>query len=414
MHDITKRILAFNQDRLPETLPVKYQCMTENMFRFFRGTDHVFYEDLHRAHELPPAPLAWVCGDLHLENFGSYKSDNRLVYFDLNDFDEAILAPASMELVRMVTSILIAFDSLKIDPRKAINMAKVFLKSYSATLAGGKAYYIEPQTAKGIVCTFLTNASKKTKKYELRKQVAKDSKKRAFLVNDSKHLALDPFLKRELCHHVTQWIMYNSDGPYNYEVLDAAFRLAGTGSLGLKRYIFLLRSLKDPKKYLLMEMKQAAPSCLRPYIKTKQPSWDSEANRVTAIQCRMQNVPPALLSSTLFKNDSYIIQEMQPEKDSIDFKLISNRYRDIYRVIDDMGLLTASAQLRSSGRQGSAIADKLVAFGTSDKWHHGILSYAKGYVRTVKKDFANFSADIRQMGAPAGKTPKKIPPKASR
>ena len=44
---------------------------------------------------LPHSPVCWICGDLHIENFGSYKGDNRLVYFDLNDFDESILAPVS-------------------------------------------------------------------------------------------------------------------------------------------------------------------------------------------------------------------------------------------------------------------------------------------------------------------------------
>ncbi len=75
---------------------IKYKLMTENMFRFFRGTCHLFYEDLSKTNTIPPAPLTWICGDLHLENFGSYKGDNRLVYFDLNDFDESILAPGIM------------------------------------------------------------------------------------------------------------------------------------------------------------------------------------------------------------------------------------------------------------------------------------------------------------------------------
>ena len=28
-------------------------------------------------------PISWLCGDLHLENFGSFNRDNRLVYFDM-------------------------------------------------------------------------------------------------------------------------------------------------------------------------------------------------------------------------------------------------------------------------------------------------------------------------------------------
>src|ERR1700760_217002 len=121
MHDVTKRIIAFNESRLAKMRPLKYRLMMEHAFRFFRGTCHLFYEDLAAAEPLPLSPLAWICGDLHIENFGSYKGNNKLVYFDLNDFDEGLLAPASYEVVRMVTSIFIAFDNLDFEPEKAFN-----------------------------------------------------------------------------------------------------------------------------------------------------------------------------------------------------------------------------------------------------------------------------------------------------
>src|ERR1700753_660138 len=114
MSNIPERIIAFNKGLLPDMVKLKYEAMAENMYRFYRGTCHLFYEDFSKVEKIPTSPLTWVCGDLHLENYGSYKGDNRLVYFDLNDFDESILAPASWELARMVNSILLAFNSLKI------------------------------------------------------------------------------------------------------------------------------------------------------------------------------------------------------------------------------------------------------------------------------------------------------------
>ena len=41
-----------------------------------------------------------ICGDLHLENFGAYRTDAGDFRFDINDFDEALVAPASFDLVR--------------------------------------------------------------------------------------------------------------------------------------------------------------------------------------------------------------------------------------------------------------------------------------------------------------------------
>jgi len=211
------------------------------------------------------------------------------------------------------------------------------------------------------------------------------------LIDDPRHFEIDKFLKRELFHHITEWLLTNSEGPYNYEVIDAVFRLAGTGSVGLKRYAFLLKSINENgAKYILVDMKQAVQSSLYPYVTVPQPEWETEAHRIVAVQQRMQNIPPALLSTTTFRGDAYIIQEMQPVKDSINFNLIKDRYRDIYQVIDDMALLTASSQLRSAGRQSSASADELIAFGQNDQWQEAILKYALGYAKKVKKDYASF------------------------
>ena len=91
MPSVVSRILKFNKDRDPGYVRLKYSKMKENPFTFFRGTCHLFYEDLSRNDHFPSSPTGWITGDLHLENFGSYKGDNGLVYFDLNDFDEAVL-----------------------------------------------------------------------------------------------------------------------------------------------------------------------------------------------------------------------------------------------------------------------------------------------------------------------------------
>jgi len=392
MHHMTvvSRIKTFNQDRLPDMVDLKYKAMAENIFRFYRGTCHLFYEDLSKANAMPASPLTWICGDLHLENYGSFTGNNRLVYFDLNDFDESVLAPASWELVRMVTSIFLAFKTLKIEQKKAENMAALFLKSYSNTLISGKSNYIEPRTAKGIVCSFLKSASKRNEDRVIKKRTIKKKDKLIIMMDDPRHFEIDNFLKRELEHHVTNWIIHSNDGPYNYEVIDAVFRLAGTGSVGLKRYVFLLRSLKDENDYLLMEMKQAVPSSLAPYLDVKQPRWETEADRIVEVQQRMQNIAPAMLSRTVFQDEAYMIQELQHTKDSIDFNLIKDQYRDMYQVIDDMGMLTASAQLRSSGRQGSDIADKLIAFGKREDWQQEIIKYAIKYTDKVKSDYKQF------------------------
>ena len=389
MEKLDERLKAFNTGLLPEKVQLKYEAMAENAFRFFRGTCHLFYEDLASAEPLPLSPLAWICGDLHIENFGSYKGDNKLVYFDLNDFDEALLAPASYETVRMVTSIFIAFDNLGIASAKAMNMARLFTKTYSATLAKGKAISIDPRTAKGIVRDFLASATKSTYKDLLKKRTISKKKNIMLSLTDERHFKLHKKLRAELKAHIQSWIETSSDGPYNYKVISAVFRLAGTGSIGVKRYLFLLKSTNTRNKYLLLDMKQARSSSAAPYVPVQQLHWETEAARVIGVQHRMQNVTASLLSTTVFRGESYMIQELQPVKDTINFKLLKD-YRDMYRVVDDMAALTASAQLRSGGIQGSGTIDELMAFGQDQGWQESVIGYAQKYAATTKDYYKNY------------------------
>jgi uncharacterized protein (DUF2252 family) len=393
---IPERIKEFNKERLQQYCTLKYKLMSQSPFIFFRGTCHLFYEDLAKETNLPKSPLTWICGDLHLENFGSYKGDNRLPYFDLNDFDEAVLAPAVWELSRMVTSIFTGFDSLKINLNEAKTAADLFLKTYSATLAKGKSKYIEPETAKGIIKIFLDNVALRKQKQLIKERAAIKNGKLNFVIDNVHLYKLDRKLKKELLDYLAQWMKKNMSKQYGYKILDSAFRIAGTGSVGVKRYVFLVEKMQAEKKYLLVDMKQATRSSVQPYLETPQPAWVSEAERVVAVQGRMQNVSPAFLSSTVFKKEAYILKEMQPIADKINFLVIKDKYKDIKRVIEDMAMLTASAQLRSAGRQGSAIADELITFGQDKNWQKAILDYALNYSAQVKKDFSEFGDAYKQ------------------
>ena len=117
--DVVQRIQSFNAGRDPERLQLKYRAMRKGPFAFLRGTCHLFHERLPSGGVLASLPRVWVCGDLHLENFGSYKADNRLVYFDVNDFEEAVLAPASRDLVRLLASVRVGAESVGLPSARA-------------------------------------------------------------------------------------------------------------------------------------------------------------------------------------------------------------------------------------------------------------------------------------------------------
>jgi uncharacterized protein (DUF2252 family) len=391
---VFEQIANHHTGLLPAKVARKYKILIEDPFSFFRGTNQLFYEDLNNA-TFPISPACWICGDLHVENFGSYKGDNRLVYFDINDFDESVLAPAGYDLARFITSILVAFDELKITDQEAVKACEIFLKAYSKILADGSPRYIDRRTATGIVKKFLSIVEERTDKKLLAKRTIKQKNNLELSDKKGKQLVIDKDLKSSLITEFERWMKSNNQPPNDYKVLDARFRLAGTGSMGIKRYVFLIQKNSDRGKYMLIDMKQATPSSLQSYIRIPQPEWESEAHRMVYIQRMMQNIPPAQLSTLCFQGEHYLMQELQPTKDRINFKRIDHNVKTVWSVIEDMAMLTASAHLRSVGRKGSCSADELISFGNSNSWQNEIINYAWRYKRKVISDWLEFKNDLR-------------------
>ncbi|HEY5465222.1 MAG TPA: DUF2252 family protein [Hanamia sp.] len=388
MPSLFEKIDAYHAGLSPTKVARKYKLLTQNPFRFFRGTNSLFYEDMSRE-TIYDSPVCWICGDLHLENFGSYKGDNRLVYFDLNDFDECILAPVGWEIARALTSILIAFDALKITDEEAVKACEIFLQKYAKVLADGKPGYIETRTATGIVKKFLNSVEGRSQNELLAKRTVLKKGGLHLNCHKNKQMIIDKKLKKELIGAFKKWMESNNQPPNDYKVLDARFRIAGTGSIGIHRYVFLIEKNGDPNKHMLIDMKQATASSLTPFA-GPQPVWESEAQRMVSVQRVMQNITPAQLSTLFFEGESYLMQEMQPTKDRINFKMIQDDFKIVCSVIEDMAMLTASAHLRGIGRKGSCTADELINFGSDPNWQRELLNYATGYKKKVISDYTEF------------------------
>ena len=101
---IVKRIERYNRGREAERLAIKYARMRSSPFVFLRGTAHSSMKTGQGSSPLNAAPKTWICGDLHLENFGGYRAANDSECFDISDFDEAALAPVTWELARLASA----------------------------------------------------------------------------------------------------------------------------------------------------------------------------------------------------------------------------------------------------------------------------------------------------------------------
>ena len=387
--DVVFQIQAFNAGREAERLSIKYQRMHGNLFAFLRGTCHLFYQRLSAA-RLKAAPLVWICGDLHLENFGSYKGNNRLAYFDLNDFDEAALAPASWELVRFLTSLLVGAESLSISPSEARTLCSVFLDNYASSLALGKAFWIESETAQGVIRELLEGLRDRQRIKFIaahtvmkgKSRVLKLDGKKALAVSDAQRVAVTGFMAR---------FAKTQSQPEFFKVIDVARRIAGTGSLGVKRYTILVNGKGAPGGHYLLDLKESLASSVAPHFAALQPKWRSQARRIVEVQRRLQAVSVALLQPVRFEGNAYVLRELQPTEDRITLDGTPRTMSELKGVVGAMGQMVAWAQLRSAGREGSAIADDLIDFGLRKKWKEKLLVAAQACAVQVRKDSATFN-----------------------
>jgi uncharacterized protein (DUF2252 family) len=394
MGGVVERIIGYNSDREPERLALKYRRMRFNAFAFFRGTAHLFYEDWVKGNSLDSAPLAWLSGDLHLENFGSYKGDNRLGYFDLNDFDEAYLAPASWDLARFVTSLYLAADTLKIGDGATRVLGATFLDAYGTALHDGKARWVERATAEGIVRSLLRRVKRRTRRQLLDQMTKGRNKGRKFII-DGQHRLVVSRADRAAVVAGLKAFAASEHCPEDFggsflRVLDVARRIAGTGSLGISRFSVLVEGRGAPDGNFVLDLKEARRSALAPYAAAPQPHWPNEAARVVGVQRRAEAIAPALLHVVTMGRASFVLKELQPTIDrlTIDETTAGD---DIGLIMTTMGHVLSSSHLRGSGRQGSAIADDLVAFGGERWWVRDTIAFARRYRDVVKADFAEFA-----------------------
>ncbi|PZF74355.1 DUF2252 domain-containing protein [Taibaiella soli] len=393
MEDVVRRIVRFNETRLPDIMQRKYAAMSVDAFRFFRGSAHLFYEDLHKESLFKKQPSTWLCGDLHIENFGSYKGDNKLVYFDVNDFDEAVLAPFTWDVARMVTSILIGGKVLNIPNDGIRKMAGMYLDTYFLYLQKGKSKHVEAETAKGTLKQFLEKVEQRKMKALLAQRC--ELKKASLKLDDEKQLSLQEDNKGKLVAALAKWIDKSKDKRYQYALKDVAFRIAGTGSLGLKRYVFLGENMQG--KSTLIDMKECAPSSAVRWIKKEQPEWSSDAERVVWVQRMMQDTPPAMLTEYKFGNDWYMLKMLQPTDDKLNYQHLASDVPSLEQLMKDMGMLTASAHLRMTGRKGADTADALMEAASGEGLKKDILKLATDYCKQTFTYFQHF-ADAYQAG----------------
>jgi hypothetical protein len=127
-------------DVVEKDLEKKHRRMREGAFKFLRATYFRWAETIEAiCPDLANAPRVACVGDVHVENFGTWRdADSRLVW-GINDFDDAAVMPYAYDLVRLATSILLAPGH----PFSADRAAAAVLDGYRSGLSNPAAALLD-------------------------------------------------------------------------------------------------------------------------------------------------------------------------------------------------------------------------------------------------------------------------------
>ena len=126
-------------------LSEKHEKMADDSFAFLRATYWRWAETAEQFwHHLDDTPKVLAIGDIHLENFGTWRDDDGRLVWGVNDFDEAAEMPYVFDLIRLATSAVLAAKKNKVSAR---NFCEAILTGYSEGLACPRPFVLDEDTA---------------------------------------------------------------------------------------------------------------------------------------------------------------------------------------------------------------------------------------------------------------------------
>ncbi len=257
----------------------KYRKMVASAFSFYRGSNHLYWGDFAGDIRLrqfgSERTRIWLQADLHAHNFGAYDNDRGTIVYDLNDFDEVVIADYQYDVWRMAISLVLladeqpagTFSSGQID-----DILDTFAESYLDTVAGYRGNRDEVGRTFTAANTYgpLDNFLRDVKERESRREMLDEwssvtDGERRFDLSLSK-LAPAPALIAEQITAAMPTYAATTAGdlaeiPGYFDIKDIAERLgAGTGSLGTPRYYVLIEGESaDSDDDRILDIKRQGP-----------------------------------------------------------------------------------------------------------------------------------------------------------
>jgi uncharacterized protein (DUF2252 family) len=398
-----------DKNHLKNLLPIKYGRMLESPFAFMRGAAVVMAADL--ATTLVIGLQTQLCGDAHLVNFGVFATPERKLVFDINDFDETYPGPWEWDLKRLATSAVLTGREKGFGNEVNRELAMVVNRSYQEAIVNFASATFLAVWYYDVAVNEVLEAFKRSS-WKDKKSAQKVIKKALYstqehtmeklteIVGGRRLIRNDPPLLMRLSERVPKeqeaWITeldaeklfkeYIASLPEekrqlmsHFRVSSCALRIVGIGSVGTRCLILLLEgATKDDA--LILQLKEAGPSVLEPYVAKK--DYDNQAQRVVVGQKLMQAASDIFLAGMKdqITGIQYYWRQFKDMKGSFDLESLDKAGLETYLKVCSLCLARAHARTGDAACISGYI-------GKSDAFCEAITKFAMAYAEQTERDY---------------------------
>ena len=367
--------------RVSSLVKLKHQLMAESPFSYFRGAAPAMAADLA---VVPNTGIeVQLCGDAHVRNLGAFAAPDGRLVFDINDFDETIRGPFEWDLKRMAASLVLAARESRHKESAAREVVEQCILRYCEQMRAfarmplldvgrfqvhrlGSVQPVHKALLKAERATPLHNLELLTEPIpgkpgtrrfrEIKPHLTRITGSQAERVLG----ALDPY--REILESQRQHLLSL------YRPIDVAFKVVGTGSIGLRDYCIYFEG-NGPSDPLFLQIKEEAPSAYLHYLPGAHAS-PHNGQRVVIGQRAMQLQSDPFLGWTHIGARHFLVRQLNDHKGSIDLTDLAGGGLMAFGEV--CGELLARGHARSGDPQviagylgsGGTFAESIARFGT--------------------------------------------------
>jgi uncharacterized protein (DUF2252 family) len=415
-----KLLEVSTRGRVPALVALKNQLMAASPFGYFRGAVPVMAYDLSL---MPNTGICnQLCGDAHVRNLGAFAAPDGRLVFDINDFDETIVAPFEWDVKRMATSLVLAGRGAGAKSLHCREAAAMFLEQYRTKMhAFARMPVLEVARHQvhrlgqvSPVAGILLMAERATPRHTLlalteveeQKSVVKKGVKTkvAKPVERPQRVfrTIPPTLKR-LTGGVAEQVVdalttyAQSLQPERrhflaqYRPMDVAFKVVGTGSVGLRDYVIYMEG-RGPKDPLFLQVKEEVASGYAPYVKGElsgRRGKQHQGQRVVNGERAMQLQSDPFLGWTTMEGRDYLVRQLNDHKASIQLENLKSGGLLEYAGV--CGEMLARGHARAG--DSAMVAGYL---GTSTRFDDAVGAFAEAYADQTELDWKQLVKSLKK------------------